>query len=116
MATGWSEEFCRRLDKLALEDHSYAPTYEDEHDERKLGYWHVILSDPQVECDKDHTTLKPYKSKIGYDVKRGDEHPEIHPSKQVRQRASQPFIAAVPESDHRIDPKTGWKWCSSPAT
>ena len=40
-----------------------------DYDARKLGYWQKIVKDPQVQCGKDQTLLKPYELKIGYDGK-----------------------------------------------
>ena len=60
--------------------------------------------------------LKPHEPKIGYDMKLVMKIKKYITSKRVRQRASQPFNPAVPESDHRVDPTTAWIWYSSPAT
>ena len=59
LASGLDEEPCRRLDIVALEDHSYVSTHGQ--GEKEIGHQHYIFKDKLVLCDKDQTILTPYE-------------------------------------------------------
>ena len=82
LASGSDEELCRRLDIVALEDHSHVSTHGQ--GEKEIGHQHYIFKDKLVQCDAVRTLNRLRREA-------GDENPRIHTSKQVRQRARHPF-------------------------
>ena len=62
----------------------------------------VATGQTQRIIDKDQTLLKRRINKKRPRREAGDENRRIHSSKQVRQRANQPFYAMIPETDQKV--------------
>ena len=112
----------RTLTKLSNEDHTYVCIAE-EHQRRECAVQEpedhkrlILKSQGQNGPMKQREDYaEPVKIKKRLYKESGGARPKIHPSKQVRQRANQPF-ARSSEGAERVDPKTGWKWYPSTAS
>ena len=92
MAIGWDEEFCRRLDKLALEDHSYVPTYEER--ARREKTWLLALNTQgptgQIRQRPDYADAVRIRNRLKSEA--ADEKSKNTSQQTSRQRASQSLI------------------------
>ena len=114
MNFGRDEDFCKRLDKIAREDHSYIATWEERRRYEKgqnfclntLGSVGPMNSTPDyLEAVRRIREVKREAEEAGHEI-----NPAIRPSLQVRQRPGQPF--QKPDTC-TVDPTTGWVWWSS---
>ena len=76
------------------------------------GYWYSTAKVKTVRWSNVKTTPKPPEWKNDRpNSQSGEGSTKIHPSKQVRQRANQPF-SRFSEGAEQVDPKTGWEMVS----
>ena len=112
---GWGEEHCARSDAIAAEDHSYMATAEER--KRRENSWVLVLNSSgkngPMDQREDYAEAIKIKERLYKEYREGNAR--LHPSEQVRQRASQPFFQSS-EGTEGVDPKTGWKWYPSAAS
>ena len=108
LAIGWDEDFCAYYDDLPHEDHTCF--YNASEHQRLENSWVLALNSqgPNGLMKQREDYAEAVRIKNRSHRESGRANPKIHPTKQVSQKANQPFLRSS-EGAERVDPTTGWK-------
>ena len=115
IAIGSDEAFCTKYERISEEDHTHVFSTAEH---RRLENSWTLQLDTQgptrpMKLREDYAEAVRIKERFYREP--GGTHERVHPSKQVRQRANQPFSRSS-EGTERVDPKIGWTWYRSTTT
>ena len=105
----WTEEQMIEYDKSALEDHSDVATRSERIQNTKHWVLRLNQDGAQPPLNQRHECKRLHDE---YVTRTQQKYFTIPRDQQVRQRRGQPF-EGIDEYDHRIDPRTGGRFCNS---
>ena len=88
IAIGWDEAFCAKYIRISKEDHTYM----------------FFTAGHRMKLRKDYAKAINILTEKEFYKKPQNTHKQLHPNKQVRQRANQPFSRSS-EGTERVDPR-----------